>query len=264
MLMRVKEVINLLNENLKLSNQESWDNSGLQIGDYNDEVKGIVLALDLSEDIIDYSIKEKANLIITHHPFLFSSIKCIDLATLQGRMINSIIKNNITVVSFHTSLDAAVNGITKELSKKLNVNEYTVLHENYVDDEKNIVGFGGIGYIEKTSLKKYANLVKDNLNCDAVKVYSNDINKDVCRVAFCGGSGSEFIRDAFSKLADVYITGDIKYHDAQFALNNNLSIIDAGHFYTENIILDKLYEILSPRINILKKYTKNTVIEHIL
>ena len=262
--MKVSEIIDILNDDLKLSNQESWDNSGLQIGNYNDEVNGIVLALDLSEDVIDFSIKEKANLIITHHPFLFTGIKCIDIDTLQGRLISTIIKNNITVVSLHTSLDGATNGMTRELAKKLNCNDYTLLHENYIDESNNAVGFGGIGYVEKSTIKKYANLVKENLNCDAVKVYSDDLNKDVYKVAFCGGSGADFISDAVKKLADVYITGDIKYHDAQYALNNKLSIIDAGHFYTENVIIDKLYEILLPKIKNLKKYTKNTVNEHIL
>lgn len=261
--MKVNEIIDLLNEKLMLSNQESWDNSGLQIGDYNNEVEGIVLSLDLSEEVVDYAIKEKVNLIITHHPLLFSSIKCINLTTLQGRLISTLIKNNISVVSFHTSLDAALNGMTKELAKKLGVTEYSVLHQNYIDESNNIFGFGGMGFVEKSTIKKYANFVKENLNCDTIKVFSDDLNKDVYKVAFCGGSGADFIEDAIKKLADVYVTSDIKYHDAQYALNNNLSIIDAGHFYTENVILDKLYEILLPKIKNLKKFTKNTVIEHV-
>lgn len=261
--MKVSEIIDVLNDKLKLSNQESWDNSGLQIGDYNLEVEGITLALDLSEEVVDFSIKEKVNLIITHHPFLFSGVKYIDFSTLQGKLISTLIKNNISVVSLHTSLDAATNGMTKELAKKLDVKEYNILHENYIDESNNVFGFGGIGYVEKNTIKKYANLVKENLNCDAVKVYSDDLNKDIYKVAFCGGSGSEFIVDAVKKLADIYVTGDIKYHDAQYAINNNLSLIDAGHFYTENVIIDKLYEVLLPQIKNLKKYTKNTVIEHI-
>ena len=261
--MKVSEVIEFLDNNLKFSKQEDWDNSGLQIGDYNLEVNGVVLALDLTEDVVDTAIKANANLIITHHPFLFSSINCINLSTLQGRIISELIKNNISVVSLHTSLDGAIGGITAELAKKLCIKEYKLLHQTYIDEGNTIYGFGGIGYIEKSTIKKYANLVKENLNCDAIKVYSADINKDVLKVAFCGGSGAEFIIDAIISLADIYITGDIKYHDAQYALNNNLSLIDAGHFYTENIILDKLYEVLFDKINILKKYTKNTVIEHI-
>jgi len=151
--MNVNEVIDIIDKNMKLANQENWDNCGLQIGSYDDLVSGIVIALDLSEDVLDLAIKEKANLIITHHPFLFSSINCIDNNSHHGRLINTIIKNNITVVSFHTSLDAAVNGITRELAIKLNVSEYTILHETYVDDNHNSIGFGGIGYISKTVLK---------------------------------------------------------------------------------------------------------------
>lgn len=260
--MKVNEIINVLNDKLKLAIQESWDNSGLQIGSYDEDVNGIVIALDLSEDVIDCAIKEKANLIITHHPFLFNSINRIDYSTLQGRLISTLIKNDITVFSFHTSLDAAINGMNKELAKKLGVNEFDILHQNYVDELNNVIGYGGIGYVDKTTIRKYANIVKDNLNCDVIKIYSDDLNKNVYKVAFCGGSGSEFIEDAIKKLADIYITSDIKYHDAQYALNNNLSLIDAGHFYTENVILEKLYEILSPHIKNLKKYTKNTVIEH--
>ncbi len=271
--MKIREIINFLDDNLKLSEQEDWDNSGLQIGDYEMLVNGVVLALDLSEEVLDYAIKEKANLIITHHPFLFSKLKYIDFSTLQGKMISELIKNDISVISLHTSLDGAIYGMTQELAEKLAIKEYTVLHQFYTDELNNIFGFGGIGDIQSISIKEYANTIKKNLNCDIVKVYCNDLSNNISKVAFCGGSGAEFIEDAIAKSADIYVTGDIKYHDAQYALNNGLSIIDAGHFHTENnIFLDKIYDILSNKIydnlsfkvNNLKKYIKNTVPEHII
>ena len=263
--MKIREIIDFLDDKLKLSEQEDWDNSGLQIGDYEMSVNGMILALDLSEEVLDYAIEEKANLIITHHPFLFSKLRYIDFSTIQGRMISKLIKNDISVISLHTSLDGAIYGMTQELAKKPEIKEYNVLHQFYTDELNNIFGFGGIGDIQSISIREYANIVKKNFNCDIVKVYSNDLSNNISKVAFCGGSGAEFIEDAIAKSADIYVTGDIKYHDAQYALNNGLSIIDAGHFHTENIIfLDKIYDILSFKVNNLKKYIKNTVPENII
>jgi len=90
-----------------------------------------------------------------------------------------------------------------------------------------------ISNIEPINIIEYSNIVKKSLNCNFIKLFCDNDKKVIERVAFCGGSGSEFIEDAINKRADLYITGDIKYHQAQDALKNNLAIIDAGHYYTE-------------------------------
>ena len=163
----------------------------------------------------------------------------------------------------HTSFDAAYKGITGELAKKLNITEYKVLSESYVDLSKREVGFGGIGKLaNSTTLSEYAKYVKEKLGCQMVKVYAKSLHTEVNNIAFCGGSGAEFISDAIRNKAQVYITGDIKYHDAQYAINNNLAIIDAGHFYTENIAMDLLLKTVSKVVGNSSAYYENTVMEH--
>lgn len=225
---------------MKLKQQEAWDNSGLQIGDLNSDIKTVMLTLDVDLNAVNYAIENKVDLIITHHPFLFGSIKSIDYNTYDGKIIRTLITNNINLYSMHTSLDMAEKGINYQLANKLSIDDYNVLHKINADNS----GYGGIGEIDAVNVAEFAEYVKKSLNCSNVKLYCSNKNKLVKKVAFCGGSGSEFIDDAINMKADVYITGDIKYHQAQMALKSNLCIIDAGHFYTENHFLRNLKDIL--------------------
>lgn len=219
----------MLEDELKLKQQESWDNSGLQIGDRNDDIKNIMLTLDLNFETVEHAASNNVDLIITHHPFLFSTLKSIDFSTYEGKIIQTLIKNNINVYSMHTSFDSAEFGVNQKLSEKLNIKSYEVLHVLNSDGS----GYGGVGYIEPTNIVEYAKKVKLLLNADYIKLYCKDETRMISKVSFCGGSGSDFIEDSINKKADVYITGDIKYHQAQMALQNELCIIDAGHYNTE-------------------------------
>jgi len=225
---------------LKLKPQEDWDNSGLQIGDMNIDIKTVMLTLDIDLNAVNYAIEHKVDLIITHHPFLFGPLKSIDYNTYDGKIIRALITNNVNLYSIHTSLDMAEKGINYQLAHKLNISEFQVLHQT--NDDKS--GYGGIGSIEAQDIVKYAKQVKILLNCKNIKLYCCNENQSVKKIAFCGGSGSDFIDDAINFKADVYITGDIKYHQAQRALKSNLSIIDAGHFCTENYFMINLKNIL--------------------
>lgn len=226
--MKLRDIINILFDELKLKQQEKWDNSGLQIGSMNSDIKKIMVILDFDENSLQFAIDNNIDLIITHHPFIFDSIKSIDFDTYDGNIIKEIIKHDICIYSMHTNFDLAENGVNKILAEKLNIMQYDLLHTVYDN-----VGYGGISQIDSINIVEYAKLVKENLNCPSIKLYCVDESKTIKSVAFCGGSGSEFISDAISKKADVYITGDVKYHQAQDALKNNLCIIDAGHYYTE-------------------------------
>lgn len=226
--MKLSEIINILFDELKLKQQEKWDNSGLQIGSMNSDIKKIMVILDFDENSLQFAINNNIDLIITHHPFIFSSIKSIDLDSYDGNIIKELIKHDICIYSMHTNFDLAEKGVNKVLAEKLNIMQYDLLHTVYDN-----VGYGGISEIEPINIIDYAKSVKANLHCPSIKLYCNDESKTIKTVAFCGGSGSEFIFDAINKKADVFITGDIKYHQAQEALKNNLCIIDAGHYYTE-------------------------------
>lgn len=206
----------------------------------NNDIKNIMLTLDIDESLIEQALNEQIDLIITHHPFIFSGLKSIDYSTYEGRIIQKLVKNNINLYSMHTSFDMADSGVNQKLAIKLGIQNYETLKTI----NKDLSGYGGVGNIEPIQIKDYAQEVKNNLNAQYIKLYCNDSHGMIKRVAFCGGSGSDFIYDAMEKKADVYITGDIKYHQAQTALNNNLCIIDAGHFNTEYHSLENIGDVL--------------------
>lgn len=226
----------------------------------NQDIKKIMLTLDMDTFALNYAIENKVELIITHHPFLFESIKSIDYNTYDGEIIRSLITNNINLYSLHTSLDKAEKGINHQLAKELGIVGYEVLHE---ENDGN-GGYGGIGTIQAVGILEYAKYVKKALKCSYVKLYCNNESRIIKNVAFCGGSGGEFIDDAVNKEAEVFITGDIKYHQAQSALKNNLCVIDAGHFNTENHFLKNLKVVLDTieelEIIILDKNTVKEII----
>lgn len=246
---------------MKIKQQEAWDNSGLQIGDFNNDISNIMLTLDMDLEALDYAINNNIDLIITHHPFFFSPIKSVDFSTYEGEIIRGMIINGISLYSMHTSFDMADYGVNTKLAEILNINNYDVLHPVGRD----LSGYGGIGNIEPINLVEYAKRVKLQLKAEHIKLYCKDQKKVIENVAFCGGSGSEFIEDAIQKKADVYITGDIKYHQAQTALQNNLCIIDAGHYYTEYHAMKNIKDVLNglEELNVCI-LEKNTVKEFII
>jgi len=247
--LNLTQIINILNDELKLRNQEKWDNSGLQVGSMNAEIKKAMVILDFDNTALNFAIKNNIDLIITHHPFIFGSLKSIDIESYDGFIIKELIKHDISLYSMHTNFDMAEKGVNKKLAENLNIHAFDILHP--VSDSS--YGYGGISDIEPMNIIDYAKFVKENLNCPNIKLFCTDESRIVKRAAFCGGSGSEFIVDAIDKKADVYITGDVKYHQAQDALKNNLCVIDAGHYYTE-------YNSLTNIHNVLREFNLETIL----
>ena len=258
--MNLNSIINLLNDEIKLKAHESWDNSGLQIGSKMVYINKIMLTLDLDLEAAEYAVNEKVDLIITHHPFFFTSIKKIDTDTYDGKIIKMLVQNNINLYSMHTSYDMAEKGVNYDLARKLDILNYDILHPINIDNS----GYGGIGEITPRNIVDFTKFVKESLKADYVKLYCGDDKKIVKKVAFCGGSGSEFIEDAINLNADVYITGDIKYHQAQTAIKNDLCIIDAGHYNTEVHSMVSLKDILEKTNIEVVIFTKNITAEKII
>lgn len=257
--MNLASVIDILNHEIRLKDQETWDNSGLQLGSMEVYINKVMLTMDLGMEALDLAIKEKVNLIITHHPLFFSPIKRIDTDTYDGQIIKMLINENINVYSIHTSYDMADKGVTHSLAEKLNITGFRVLHPVNADGS----GYGGVGEITPVNIIEYAKFVKKTLETDFLRLFSKG-DEIVKRVAFCGGSGGEFIEDAIRQEAQVYITGDIKYHQAQEALKNNLCIIDAGHYNTEIHSLENIREALVKRGLDVISFKKNITEEKII
>lgn len=213
--------------------QLSWDNSGSQV-EFNENTDSVVLAMDVTDKVIDKALEMDAKLIISHHPMFFSGSKNIIEGTYLGDNIIKLIKNNISVFSYHTSMDVADDGVNDTLFEKLDLkNKSTLTYE----EEKPM---GLIGEFEReltlTDLDKF---LKEKLQVGKIKYYGRE-EKNIKKVAILGGSGSDFISQANKAGVDAYITSDIKYHDGQRAYEDDLILIDVGHFYSERIILQKI------------------------
>ena len=234
--MQIRELIDKLEEKYPFNLQEDWDNSGLQIGNPNDELKGVVLSLDLEEDAIDFALEDgKANLIITHHPYLFSPTKSLDFRDSFYDRLKRCIKNDITVYAFHTNLDIAEDGVNDNLARLLGLKDTKSLE---LGKE---LGLGRYGYIERQVAYKFLKDAKEILEASGLIVYGN-YNKTIEKVAVCGGAGSFLIEDAIKESCDLILTGDVKYHEAMDMANKGIIIGDVGHYASENHIIYKLAE----------------------
>lgn len=240
--MKAKEVIHVMDLWAKPELIDSWDNTGFQIGNENIEVNKILIALDLDRQVLDKAIKEKYEIIITHHPIIFKPLNKIITNNYNENLVIDLIKNNIVAYNAHSNLDLADNGVSHALANKLKMFNTKSLKLIHSEDE-NEYGYGRIGEIKDLSKMELISLVKSELETDKIIVYG-DMGKNVNKIAVCGGSGSDFIYDAHIQGAEVYITGDIKYHDAQLANELGLVLIDAGHYNTEKVILPIIKEYL--------------------
>ncbi|WP_308578228.1 Nif3-like dinuclear metal center hexameric protein [uncultured Parvimonas sp.] len=223
---KIKDLIELLDGEYSFDLQEYWDNSGFQIGNLEDELTGILLAMDISVNSINYAIENNINCILTHHPLFFEKIKNLEAKSGSYKKLELLIKNSINVISIHTPLDLHQNGISKFLADKCFLNNQEIFI-NY----KNSAGYGIVGIIENQKFIDYISKLKNNFENPII--YFGDIDKHISKIAVLGGSGAFSIKDAINKNIDLLISADFKYHDIQFALENNLNIIDLGHYESE-------------------------------
>lgn len=243
----LKELINYFESFAPLETSESYDNPGLAVGDEKAEINRVLIALDITDEVIDEAIEKKAELIFTHHPMLFSRPDSVTNESVQGRKIIKILKNNINAYSAHTNLDKVINGMNDVIMEVLGFSEYSVL--STIDSEGGI-GIGRISDTEKIHLSDLAKKIGKALGAETIR-FSGEPEKLISKVAVVNGSGADFINSAQEAGADVLVTGDTKYHDILNALDEGLCVIDAGHFSTEWSIFTKL------AIKLLDKFNEN-------
>ncbi len=226
---------------------DSWDNTGFQVGDEKTLVSKILIALDLDRTILNKAINEDYQMIITHHPIIFKPINKITADNYKENILLDLIKHNIVAYNAHSNLDLAHNGVSHILADKLGIMNTKPLNIVY-NDEVNIHGYGRVGELKDISKNDLVQLIKERLDTEYLIVYGV-MPETIKTIAVCGGSGSDFILDAHSQGAEVYLTGDIKYHDAQLAIELGLVLMDAGHYNTEKTVLPVIKEYLSNELN---------------
>ena len=232
---KVSEILSYITDVAPLQWQESYDNSGLLIGDGNALVDKVLLTIDVTEKVVDEAIENSFHLIISHHPLIFRGLKNILTDSTMGRIISKAIKNDISIAAMHTNLDNSYLGVNRILADTIGLKNLQILRpmDTYNSNDKNLqVGSGMIGSLENEMTEcDFLKMIKEKLGTEALR-HSEFLNKNIKTVAICGGSGSFLINDAKRYKADAYITADVKYHEF-FDADNELLIIDAGHFETE-------------------------------
>mgnify|MGYP000851227135 FL=1 len=249
---RVKDIMELASRLAPQKLASEWDNTGLQIADLEQEVDSILLSLDINEAVVDEAIRKKCQLIISHHPLLFRPIRKIGRQNYQGRLIYRIISKKINVFAMHTNLDSAEGGINDYLANIFGLSDVRPLGVR--DNPALEPGPGRIGSLPAgISLQEFLQLVREKLDAEQLR-YVGEEDKIIRTIAICSGSGSEYISLAAEEGADLYLTGDVKYHQAQEAEILGLALIDAGHYQTEAIVKSLLYDFFTRHLKGVKLY----------
>lgn len=333
----LSRVVEIIEDLAPQSLAREWDKVGLQVGSYHQQVDSVLVTLDVNRQVLEEAVAADVDLIISHHPFIFTELAAINFDSPQGQLIKKAVQNEIAIYAMHSNYDIAPGGLNDLLADKLEVENTQVLQitseqqlkklvvfvpeeaveevrsalvaagagwiGNYshctfqqsgqgtfkplagtdpylgtqgevsevaekrietivpegklasvleavleahpyeevaydvypLDNQGEVVGIGRIGRIEARSLEEYSRLVKKKLSLKTVKVVGK-LDQKVEKVALCSGSGADFIKPAAAKGADLLITGDLKFHEAQAAEAEGLAVIDAGHYGTEKIM----------------------------
>ncbi len=343
--MLLKQITQLIESVAPLAFQESYDNAGLIIGHPDDEITGVLITLDITEEILDEAISKNLNLIVAHHPIIFSGIKKLNGKNYIERCVAKALKNDLAIYAAHTNMDSVFGGVNSKICEKLGLLNCSILSPmpNFLKklvtfvptaDAENVrnalfeAGAGNIGnydscsynltgqgsfrgndqtnpyvgeknrlhFEEETRIEtifpkhiqskviqallkahpyeevaydiypldnEYAQCgtgmigelpfptdetdflqkIKEIFNCQVIK-HTKLLNKPIKRVAVCGGAGSSFLGNAIAKKADIYISGDFKYHQF-FDAERQIVIADIGHYESEQFTKEVFYELLT-------------------
>lgn len=255
--MKCSEVIKKLEELSPVSFAEEWDNIGLLAGRRDKEVKSIYIALDATDEVIEDAIRQNADMLLTHHPLIFTRLSRIDTDDFIGRRVYQLIQHDICYYAMHTNFD--VMGMADEAADEIGLQNRQVLDVIY-EDEIAKEGIGRFGELsEQMSLLECAELVKKIFHLESVRVWGAE-NKIIKKAAIAPGSGGSCIKHALATKADVLITGDIDHHEGIDAVAQGLAIIDAGHYGIEKIFIPYMYDFLKrelPQMELMREIPHN-------
>ena len=209
-----------------------WDNVGLNCGSRSAPVTRILVALDPFEHVCQEAAQWGADLLVTHHPLIFRPLPMVtdDAAITRGLM--ELVRHNISHICAHTNLDCAPGGVNDALAATLGL-----------ENVESLGAYGGMmrcGEVPQQDLTSFLAFVKEKLHCDGLRYC--DGGKPVRKVAVGGGACSDGLYDAILAGCDTFVTSDVKYNNFWDAKEQGLSIIDAGHFATENPVVSVLAE----------------------
>ena len=203
-----------------------WDHVGLQVGDLNREITKVMLTLDVTQAVVEEAIQAGANFIVSHHPLIFHPVQSMDLATPEAKLIETLIRRDITVYSAHTNYDVGMPGMNGVMADLLGLKDVKVLNPDAPGH-----GIGRTGKVEQVPLSDFLRHVKKAINVPGVTlVTSHALDTPVSRIALSGGSGSDDLIYALESGVDLFMTGDIKHHTALEMEAAGIIGVDMSHF----------------------------------
>ena len=243
--MRVKDLLRTLDEIAAFDLAEEWDNVGLMLGEPGRTIKGILVALDPTEEILAEAQQIGADCIITHHPLIFHPLKAIYTDQPMGRFLRRALEHEISVIGCHTNLDQAVGGVNDVLANSLGMQDSRpIVIADQGKEPGDAIGFGRVGRLaDPLSPEALIGYLCDFFKLPVLRV-AGRLPEEIETLAVCGGSGSDLAPAAYASGAQVYVTGEVKHSTARWAEAAGFCIIDAGHFATENPVVESLVAIL--------------------
>ena len=252
--MKIRQITRHLESLAPLAFQEDYDNSGLILGDADEDCRGVMISLDVTEEVLEEAQQKGCNLLISHHPLIFRGLKQISRETGTGRSIISAIKKGIAVYAIHTNLDNVLPGVNSAIAGKLGLENIRFLLPKSVAGAEGTAGSGLIGELrEPMDEKEFLALLQQQFRIPAIR-HTVLTGRPVSRVALCGGAGSFLITSALSGNADFFITADIRYHEF-FGAEGKLVMADIGHYESEQFTIGLIHDA------ILKKFTNFAVLK---
>ena len=235
--MTVRELYAFLEEKIPRALSCDWDNDGLMVcPDDTKEVRRVLVALDITAAVAEQAIKEGYDLVVSHHPLIFHPLKSVAVGETIANKVIRLLTSGISAMSFHTRLDAVGGGVNDVLANAVGLCDVTPFGK---DGEE----IGRIGNLpQPMALKNFAALVKDATGAKYVQI--SDGGKLVSRVAVLGGGGAGESGAAAAAGADTYLTGDLRHDQLTEAPERGMNLVQGGHFFTENLVCDRIRELL--------------------
>lgn len=231
-MLKVKDIAEAIEEFAPKRLQEPYDNTGLQVGDPEMEVGAALLCLDVTEEVLDEALERRCNLIVSHHPLLFGGLKEITGRTQVQRIVAKAIKENVAVYAAHTNLDSAWEGVSHEMARELGMTDLRVLDPNPKEPGR---GLGLTGNLDPVPALQLLRRIKERFKVKSLRHSGQPPRLVLRKAAVCGGSGASLIGRAVEEGADIFISGDLKYHDFT-TWGDKILLADIGHYESESSV----------------------------
>lgn len=241
----VNEVYDFLDKLAPFDLQMDFDNAGFLVGRGESRVKRLLVALDITLPVVQEAAEKGCQLIVSHHPVIFHPVKALTDQSATGRVLLALAEGHMAAICAHTNLDAAEGGVNDQLAKRLGLTDIALLEQDGTDRWGRPYGIGRVGTAHQPGMTagEYAAFVKEKLGAASVR-YA-DGGRPVRHVAVGGGSCGSMLCDAAARGCDTFVTADVKHDQYIQARAMGITLMDAGHFATENVVCAPLAEKLA-------------------